>query len=299
MANIEGTYHSFWTKNYVPDISQHKVTKWGSEKYRLAAFALSFFMARRVYRVNKLVTDNYGKYLLCDFLELPYDEVSYELEAFQWITGPLWAMGKVVAYGIMGEEKKRFAHIDDDFILYRRLDDSGEATFQHVEDANASAYAPTWEKVMSETHTLPYFYSENHRERKFAQNASIVTFNDNWHLREFSNTTLAHLYANREYYKEYHLCWTHNLILEQYGLWAYCEHHGIKSNNLFNDLTDAHTRKGVGMTHIWGAASNEAMKAKLMRALFLVAPKQYHILEEAFKEKPEPDYVDILKWPRL
>lgn len=277
---IIGTYHSFFTAGMKKDImSSH--TKWGHHKYHLATWVLSFFRAQRVYPINKLVTDEYGKFLLCDQLGLPFTYVSTALEEMQWLPRELWAMGKIRAYQIMAQEPLRYVHIDDDLILHEKLNDSTGALFQNPERTDNELYHPAYGLIYHNTAKRPDFYLSQHRQKpRLAACASVVSFSDNNMLEQFASQTLQYLQDNQTFFSNPRIPWTYNIVIEQWGLYAFCSHHQIPQHYIYPDLETAIYSKESPITHFWGGALMDVHRENLYKVLKEDHPDYYERIEQ-------------------
>lgn len=107
---------------------------------------LSVLYAKKHFPEVRLVTDNAGKEILCDLLELPFDKVSLELNSIQHIFPELWAYGKVIAYK---SQSQPFLHIDYDAFFFNPL----------PEDIKNSAVIAESKEDFSEF----VYYTNNHK----------------------------------------------------------------------------------------------------------------------------------------
>jgi hypothetical protein len=115
--------HSFWSKPMLDNSGKYLVNigNWMSKPMFYYAITLSSLLMQRYYKGNTvLVTDEFGKQLLIDKLQLPYDEVIVELDNLNEYDKGLWALGKIYAYALMNTP---FIHIDFDFFIAREFDD--------------------------------------------------------------------------------------------------------------------------------------------------------------------------------
>jgi len=88
----------------------------------LNAWTLSVHLALRYFDEVELVTDNYGKAMLVDCLNLPFTKVKNELDAVvpEHVKDLYWTFGKLWAYYLQEEP---FIHIDYDVFLWNKLPD--------------------------------------------------------------------------------------------------------------------------------------------------------------------------------
>ncbi|MCD8078847.1 MAG: hypothetical protein LUF04_00020, partial [Bacteroides sp.] len=81
----------------------------------------------------ELVTDQAGKELLIDRMELPYDSVRVVLDDINHYPSLLWALGKIYAYSIQDEP---FIHVDGDVFIWKKFSEkveAGQLIAQHKE----------------------------------------------------------------------------------------------------------------------------------------------------------------------
>lgn len=105
---------SFWSK----PLEEGCGWRWSTPTDHLLAWGLSLQLARRHYERTTLITDTPGKVLLVDALGLEFTEVTIDLDALAGEDPALWALGKLVAYGLQDEP---FVHLDADVFLWRPL----------------------------------------------------------------------------------------------------------------------------------------------------------------------------------
>jgi hypothetical protein len=90
-------------------------------KYFIYTWALSILRLREHFDEVHLVTDDFGKELLLDTLELPYTSFTTELNELDDMPSQFWCAGKLHVYA---NEDCPFVHIDGDFILGDLFDKS-------------------------------------------------------------------------------------------------------------------------------------------------------------------------------
>jgi hypothetical protein len=89
-----------------------------SAKYNYMSWALSVLTLKRHYKSIELITDEAGKSLLIDTLQLPYNKVTVCLDELNHYHPKLWALGKIKAYQM---QKEPFLHVDGDVYIWRKL----------------------------------------------------------------------------------------------------------------------------------------------------------------------------------
>ncbi len=91
---------------------------WREQRHHYMSWAYSCLQLRKYYSKVELVTDQYGKELLIDRLQLPYTSVRVELDQLNHYDKHLWTLGKLHAYRIQEEP---FLHVDSDVFIWERF----------------------------------------------------------------------------------------------------------------------------------------------------------------------------------
>src|SRR5215213_9355428 len=95
---------SFWTKPFLQAgeflIDSRMNGGWLDRKYNYFSWALSCLQLRKYYSEVELVTDNLGKFILIDCMQLPYTKVVVRLNEIDHYDSSLWALGKIFAYSL-------------------------------------------------------------------------------------------------------------------------------------------------------------------------------------------------------
>src|ERR1700754_3207869 len=107
----------FWSSPVMNRLSIRYNGGWLEKKYNLMGQCLSCLLLKQLYPHVDLITDDAGKRLLVDRLQLPYDEVTTDLNAMPPYHDDLWSTAKLYAYSI---QKEPFLHVDGDLFLYER-----------------------------------------------------------------------------------------------------------------------------------------------------------------------------------
>ena len=105
---------SFWSAPYVT----HYRHAWVRPLDHLLSWVVSVQAARFHYADAVLVTDTPGRQFLVEQLELPFTEVSTELDDLRGEDPDWWMLGKLVAYS---QQTVPFVHIDSDVFLWNAL----------------------------------------------------------------------------------------------------------------------------------------------------------------------------------
>ena len=113
---------SYWSHpnriNEINDPNGRHNGGWIQRESSLFCWALSVLKLRQFYDTVELVTDSDGWAELIRDINLPYTNVSTELDWLQDVHPNLWSMGKLFAYSI---QKEHFIHVDGDFIIWKEF----------------------------------------------------------------------------------------------------------------------------------------------------------------------------------
>lgn len=269
---------SFWSKPY----HTRSGRTWREPLHHYLAWGLTLRLACRHYPETVLITDTAGKALLVDRLELPFKEVSTELDRLRDVDPGWWALGKLVAYRL---QDRPFVHLDTDVFLWKPLPAGlvGAPVFtqcpeQHALDeacgprevarafAQAGLSLPAeWE--WSASRRLPSVRQEN---------TGILGGTDTVFIRYYANlaialaTNPAHAAAWAVFPNKFGC----NFLIEQFLLAACLEFHridprspfrGIAARHLFSSFEqafDPQEAARVGYTHLLGEAKSSAFVAR-------------------------------------
>jgi hypothetical protein len=193
---------SYWTKpNFRPpqilEGPKHRA-EWLHQKYLLMSWALSCLQLRTFYHEVELITDDIGKSILIDQLDLPYTNVDTTLNDLDNISPDMWAYGKIMAYRI---QTTPFIHIDGDVYIWEKLPQRLEAAdliAQHFETA-----LPCYETFMEKARQQQYYLSESilkniHLGQPYhAYNAGILGGNNLNFFRAYTSEAIRLLENNQ------------------------------------------------------------------------------------------------------
>jgi len=93
---------------------------WSEKIFYYMSWALSCLKLKEFYKSVELYTDQKGKKLLIDTLQLPYDKVHVVLDDLNDYSPKLWALGKVYTYYLQNEP---FIHVDGDIFIWDKFPD--------------------------------------------------------------------------------------------------------------------------------------------------------------------------------
>jgi len=281
---------SFWTRPY-QDASG---PRWGSHEAHLLSWALSFLTARAHYSRTVLITDTDGADLLCDRLGLEFGEVSVALDGLHSQSSSWWVAGKLTTYAMQQEP---FLHIDADVFLWRPLPErlqSATLMAQHPEDFTAgdpaSYYHPELVDALIEQHRgwLPpcWRLASVGAARRRAVCCGILGGSDVAFLNGYAREALLTLKhpRNQEAWRQLPQPEAHNVLFEQYLLWAHLSHTRTVQGSplpefeyLFPSLEAAFTPSyaaKAGFTHLMGSAKHKTkILDRLRRRVTEISPR--------------------------
>jgi len=252
---------SFWSKPFIETESLSLTDSrfnggWPHRLFNYYSWALSCLQLRKFYDQVELVTDEFGKEILIDKLNLPYTHVSVALNNINHFHPGLWALGKLYAYGMQNEP---FLHVDSDVFIWKAFGDDiirGSLVAQNLENVKAP-YSSTFKQICETFDRIPEFlwpvYKEPHCP---CCNAGILGGRDISFIKAYVAEAFSFLTDNLADVERVvtrtnagHL----NVIMEQVIFYAYALYSNLAISYLFPDATMI--PPGVG--HFHAAARNK------------------------------------------
>lgn len=193
---------SFWSKPAFHSVQEYNNARrfggWLNFKYFLISSALSCLTIRRHHKKIYLYTDDDGKGLLIDMLQLPYDDVSLALNDLNDEDHRLWIRGKMIA---IKDQQGPFIHVDNDIYLWEALPDSTRPDF-----LVAQSRFPIWlqyksslNEIFANFSYIPECLAERPTGSTMVANVGIVGGNDMDFFREFCAISHNLLENNRQH----------------------------------------------------------------------------------------------------
>lgn len=109
---------SFWSKPFQqPHDTSFESRMMGGfplKRYFIYTWVLSLLQLKKHFKQVHLITDDWGKRLLIDILQLPYDTCCTQLNELESIPSKFWCAGKLFTFSNI---KEPFMHFDGDLIL--------------------------------------------------------------------------------------------------------------------------------------------------------------------------------------
>ncbi|MDZ7896625.1 MAG: DUF6734 family protein [Arcicella sp.] len=187
---------------------------WLSTKFHLMSWALSALSIQKHYPNIELVTDNLGKEILIDKLQLPYSSVSLVQENFKPLFPSLWVLRKLYSYSI---QIKPFIHIDGDAYLFKPFGQeflNARLVAQNYE-YNHPYYVRGFEEVMNTCVHIPNYLKKDYQGRLSAVNAGIMGGFDTIFFKRLYQEVTLFLENNQDHLEQLDpFCF--NIFLEQF-----------------------------------------------------------------------------------
>lgn len=141
---------------------------WLSSEFHWMSWALSAFQIKQFYPNLILHTNQLGKYVLIDLLDLPYSKVAISHEKLADISTQLWALSKIYTYSL---QQEKFIHVDGDIYIWEKFSkkmEEAEAIAQNYETD-----FPFYFKTISEIKEH-FTYFPDVILKEFATNNSVI-----------------------------------------------------------------------------------------------------------------------------
>jgi hypothetical protein len=250
---------SFWTKPFFHSadflLDSRLNGGWPARKFNYFSWALSCLQLSEYYTDVCLVTDDLGKYMLIDKLQLPYTSVAVSLNKLDAYDPGLWALGKIYAYSIQEEP---FLHVDSDIFIWRKFDDRiNNAGLAAQNREIGSEYSQTFDDICKTFDYIPEYLKELEGLQYVAcSNAGIIGGGDIPFFKLYTGEVFRFIDENRDSIRK-HIKYLNtafvNVCYEQviYNLLA--EKNNKEISYLFPDHLDA--PKDVGFFHCADANS--------------------------------------------
>ena len=173
---------------------------WFSPEYHWMSWALSVLQLRKFYDEVELITDDLGKHILIDVLQLPYTSVRTDLQiAMKGYPQELWALSKIYSYSI---QKEPFLHIDGDIFIWKRFDESVEKAILVAQnfEIDFPFYRLPLQTIQNEFENVPTcMLDEMKRETTiFSSNAGVIGGSNMAVFEEFKRLAFGFIDANTQ-----------------------------------------------------------------------------------------------------
>jgi hypothetical protein len=258
---------SFWSKPYLKtneDETARFKGGWHNANFFLYSCLLSCLKFKEHYGNVELFTDNYGKKLLVDTLDLPYSEVNTSLETLQNYPPELWALGKILTYSLQNEP---FLHADTDVFIWKKLPENftNGALFAQSIEHNFPKYKEVLDIIQRDFKNIPPVLFQKYHSTGVIEafNAGVIGGQNTEFFKDLSHLVFGLIDANLDQINKVSVG-DFNMVFEQ-----------MLGLNLVRE-------KGLEvkfLKHTMDAAFTEAMK------FHIVPAKEYYIHTVGYAKK--------------
>ena len=268
---------------------------WLSCEYHWMSWALSCLQAKNVLGAVNLVTDNAGKEILIEQLQLPYATVSTGLQGkLDQYPASLWALAKIYTYSI---QTSPFLHMDGDVYLWEKPSHkllSGQLIAQN-QDKNLPFYADILYAINQHLGFVPGLFSRERFENKdlYASNAGLLGGSNLLFFEEYCRQAFEFIDRNRSDLSKVN-SGSLNFIFEQY---LFCQlaaernipvnyFKGVVDNPVFKDFIRFEDFPNLQMIHpVGGFKQYPHVCDHLAKKLRKDYPEYYYRIIAMLKDK--------------
>lgn len=257
---IKKAVYSYWEDN------KKKANGGFRTKRELAmSLALSVELAKRQFETVELVTNDYGKALLVDQYQIPFDSVRTDLNQFNNKLDPdFWAYAKIFAYSLQTEP---FIHIDNDVFIWDVIPFAklhAPLLFQNREYLHDHQ---SYLKIIEVAKGMPKVDFDTLRAKpEFAFNCGVVGANDLEIIKKWKEIAEDYIFnkRNTEAWKEVKDKHSQNHLFEQYFISSIVKNYDIVDavRTLLSDEFYISADTEFAYTHLWGHVKREANVVK-------------------------------------
>lgn len=170
---------------------------WVSPLYHLISWGLSAMTLKKALGNLTLYTNSYGKEILIDLLDLPYDNVVLSFEDWELPHKELWALSKIYTYSLQTES---FIHIDGDIYLFKPMPAEFETApliAQNIEEFTDYYYSVMKPINRKFTYMPKYVMGDfSKQESLHAVNAGILGGNDISFFQKYTKEATKYVESN-------------------------------------------------------------------------------------------------------
>ncbi len=267
---------SFWSKPLLNakhiDRDTVSIGGWPDFETFLASWALSAMSIQKCYQNLNLYTDGFGKRVLIDLLELPYENCHEVFDSIYTIDSSFWAAGKLFVYK---SQEVPFIHMDGDIFIWEKLNSelfAGEIFAQNREE-NFGLYHNLYTTFLDGIALMPKevkpYFEESHQFEGI--NMGVFGGNNIKFIKEYANSALTYVLKNQKFLLKKRTPYI-NHFFEQFLLKCFVSYYDIKVSYLFdtisNDFQEVlklhHAPFKSKYVHIVGSAKKNELIAELI-----------------------------------
>lgn len=253
---------SFWSlpvkESRQQTINNRLAGGWLRPEFHLLSWAYSCLRLRSVYDSVELITDNAGKALLIDALQLPYTGMDIELENIYRHHPDLWALGKVYA---IKKQTQPFIHVDGDVFIWKRFPERIEYAplVAQNKECNFSFYRLVFQQLLELECYIPAVITDHYKQGNgiTAYNAGIIGGHDLSFIGRYTTEIIRFVELNNKHLEELPAGQL-NAFFEQYLYYCLAEKEQVRVE-CYTDITDKSliNKKFKGLYEFTGAPSGE------------------------------------------
>lgn len=223
---------SFWTRPIFDNSSSKNRNDklkggWIDNTSHIMSWTLSCLQLRKYYDDVLLITDDFGKELLINILNLPYTTVNTGLNGLSSYHPDLWALGKIYSYGC---QNKPFIHVDGDVYIFERFNSIIEKSLLVCQnfDIDQEDYYRILKDMDDNKFDFPEAIKIDRTIQKevIAANAGIMGGNCLSFFKEFSEIAFGFVNDNMSKLATFNIS-SFNIIFEQYLFYTLAKYNNI------------------------------------------------------------------------
>jgi hypothetical protein len=252
------------------------------------SWALSCLKFKKHYGNIELITDQLGKELFIDKLELPYSSVVVKLDELNHNHQDLWAISKLLSYTIQDEP---FLHVDGDVYIWEEMKQlENKPLVAQNEDYDFGFYYQVWQDLLNGFDFIPDYMLDDIKEQKVirAANAGVFGGTDVSFIKDFAFEAFDFLEQNKLSLNKVNLG-SSVLIYEQYLFSCLARKYGKEVTYLFQNMDNRYAQVSNFITSprklkyahaVGNAKENKNVGAMMANCLMVEFPEYYyHIME--------------------
>lgn len=285
---------------------------WLSAEYHWLCWVLSALKVRATFGDIELVTDEIGKSILIDKLELPYTKVRLYLETLNLDKYPpeLWALSKLCVYANQSEP---FLHIDGDIIFGNKFKNVFEKKALIVQNIEKNIFYKVIDSINTHFACFPEFLKAEYFVESsdfYSINAGLIGGEDIDFFKSYVAEAFNFVDKNLDYldYLDEKLGYL-NVIFEQLFFYHFAK---IQGKNIFsylpnpvedafyNEVMDIDNYPNIELIHPVGShKKGEKVCRKIASILYDEYPNYYYKVIQMLSETEHPFHLrfyQLVEW---
>lgn len=280
---------TFWTGNHDFDTEAQGLDMtagWLSSEFHWMSWAYSCFQLKKLHGEVELVTDERGKDILINKLELPYTSVNLALEGTVDVIHPkLFSLAKMKTYSLQTEP---FVHIDGDLFLFRQINPRILSAPLISSNPEAGLYfnAEVIDEIEKKDFWIPdHLQSLQDEPQLFSSNAGIIGGNRLDFIQEYCHISFEFVERNRKLLDDIETG-NLNFLIEQMSFFYLARYRNLQTayvspapvtDPLYHDFIRFAEIPQVQMVHaVGGCKRSSFMLGHMVRRFRMEYPKEYY-----------------------